>query len=476
MVTRSSDSLTGSVADFIVSASLESIPDTAINAALVSIADTIAVMFAGCAEESAGPLLRYGQACPVPPGGGVRLPRFDRALPYENAALCAGVLAHALDFDDGIDGVCHPSAVVVPTILAAPVPGPIAGRRAVEAFVIGHEVAARMGRALGPAHPKTWHPTATAGTFAAVAACARMVGLDRRSCLHALGLATSMSAGLQRNFGTMAKPLHAGLAARNGVLAVELARHGFTADPAALDGGDGFLSAYGLGKEEPEFLRRLGQPFALVDPGPVLKRYPCCYATHRPIKAMLNALASGAIVPEMVTSVRCTVPPGLLRPLRYKQPATGLQGKFSLEYCLAAALLDGDITLTSFEESSVARPEIRERLQLIVPNEDEACWHPGEARTSPTSGGFIVLDIEGAGFTHREIVTYAPGSPGDPFTWEDEAGKLSDCLGFGGFDPAASARLIGGLRNLMDIPDLRSLIGGAQATSDVAPALHEDAK
>jgi 2-methylcitrate dehydratase PrpD len=155
---------------------------------------------------------------------------------------------------------------------------------------------------------------------------------------------------------------------------------------------------------------------------------------------------------------------------------TGLQAKFSLEYCLAAALLDGDITLTSFEESSVTRPEIRERLQLVVSDEDEACWHPGEVRTSPTSGGFIVLDVEGADFTHREIVTYAPGSPCDPFTWEDEAGKLSDCLSFGGFDPAAGARLIGGLRNLMDIPDLRSLIGDAQATSDVAPALHEDAK
>jgi 2-methylcitrate dehydratase PrpD len=476
VVRASGDSLTASVADFIVSTRLESIPDTAINAALVSIADTIAVMFAGCAKESAGPLLRYGQACPAPPGDGVRLPRFDRILPYENAALCAGVLAHALDFDDGIDGVCHPSAVVVPAILAAPVQGPIAGRRAVEAFVIGHEVAARMGRALGPVHAKTWHPTATAGTFGAAAACARIAGLDRRACLYALGLATSMSAGLQRNFGTMAKPLHAGLAARNGVLAVELAGHGFTADPAALDGRDGFVSAYGFGEEEPKFLRRLGQPFALVDPGPVLKRYPCCYATHRPIKAMLSALASGAVVPEKVTSVRCSVPPGLLRPLRYKQPVTGLQGKFSLEYCLAAALLDGDITLASFDDSSVARPAIKERLQLIVPNEDEACWRPGEGRTDPTAEGLIVLDVEGADFTHREIVTYAPGSPGDPFTWEDEAEKFSDCLSFGGFDPAASARLIGGLRNLMDIPDLRSVIGDTQATSDAVPALHEGSK
>ena len=174
----------------------------------------------------------------------------------------------------------------------------------------------------------------------------------------ALGIAASLASGLQQNFGSMTKPLHAGWAARSGVVAAQLAARGFSADAEALEGPGGFLRAMS-GGAEPDLapFDALGEPFEIVSPGVGVKLYPCCYATHRAIDAVLELRAEHGIAPANVAEVRVEVNRGGLLPLRVEPPATGLEGKFSLEYCLAAALLDGGVGLCVLHRRG--RPPLR---------------------------------------------------------------------------------------------------------------------
>ena len=212
--------------------------------------------------------------------------------------------------------------------------------------MLGFEVQARLGRAIGEAHYALgWHATSTFGTVGAAAASARMLGLDAARTATALSIAASLASGLQVNFGTMTKPLHAGWAARNGIVAASMAAAGLTASADATRGAE--WSAPRIvrwrGFDEDAIVSKLGEEWDILSNGIGVKLYPCCYATHRAVDAALEIrermlLDEVAIHADRIEKIEVKVSKGGLTPLISEAPTTGLEAKFSMEYCVAAAL------------------------------------------------------------------------------------------------------------------------------------------
>ena len=345
------------------------------------------------------------------------------------AALLNGTAGHALDFDDVTDELKgHPSVVLVSALLALAEARGSTGRDFLEAYIVGFETACAIARGLPvqPHYRRGWHATATVGVVAAAAGAGRLLGLDEERMRNALGTAASMASGSRQNFGTMTKPLHAGLAARDAVLAAQLAANGFTADQAQLEGPLGFFNQYGSDPDLAIVERSLAQPDLLLTQGVGVKKYPCCYETHRSADAALALYARGVRGSD-VRLVRVTVEPGGLQAIIHHRPTTGLQGKFSDEYVVAACLLDGAVKLATFTDFAVRRVEAQDLLRRVEIQ---------EAETPPVGPA----DFEHAYATVE--VTLADGSivhercdvpRGDgraPLSADEIEAKFRDCLEF----------------------------------------------
>ena len=346
-------------------------------------------------------------------------------VPASEAALVNGTSAHALDFDDvSMSMRGHPSVPLVPAVLALGERLGSTGREAIDAFILGFEVECKIGRLIGAPHYELgWHPTATFGTLGAAAACARLLRLDpERTCL-ALGIAASMASGSRRNFGSMTKPLHAGWAARNGIAAATLAARGFTADDEALEAQDGWLHASSGGAPvDPSPIERLGAPWEIVSPGIGVKLYPCCYFTHLSIDAALQVRPEVASNLRQIEAVRVSVSPGTMMVLRTDPPRTGLEGKFSMEYVVAAALTDGDVSLATFTDDAVARPAVRDVMMRVRVTED------GPPSSAPIGGSAVVEVACSDGALVRSLLTEVPrGDPQNPLSSAQLAAKFRDC-------------------------------------------------
>ncbi|MDT7943733.1 MAG: MmgE/PrpD family protein [Dehalococcoidia bacterium] len=411
------------LAQFLVATSFEDLPPEAVLQAKRAILDTLGVALAGCREEGPAILARLAQEHPAP--GKASVLGWPLSLAPQEAAFINGTSAHALDYDDvSISMRGHPSAPVLPAALALAQEIGVSGRALILAFVLGIEVEAKVGTVMGGRHYALgWHPTSTLGTLGAAAACATLLGLDVTRTQMALGIAASMACGVRANFGTMTKPLHVGLAARNGLQAALLALQGFTAAEGALDAPDGFLNAFLGGRVEAEpQLPPLGQPYDIVQPGLGQKRYPCCYATHRAIDAALGL--AHQVEASDIAQVKVRVNRGTLMPLRRERPHTGLEGKFSMEYCVAAALLDRHVGMATFTDEAVTRPQVAHLMDRI------------EVEEEASSGGDLLLmwadvTILTRGGGHLSARVEIPkGDPRRPLTWQELADKFRDCACF----------------------------------------------
>ncbi len=405
------------------------VPEFVRTAALKPFVDTIGVMVAGASSEVAPAMMQYLQNASTA-GNSAVLGSNLRAAP-EIAALANGTFAHALDFDDAIAVTpVHPSCSIAAALVA--VANGISGRKLLAAYAIGVEVAVKLSTALGVEHfNHGWHGTGTLGIFGSVAAVGRARQLPAATIRTAFGLASSMSSGLLCNFGTMAKSLHSGWAARNAIIALDLAASGFSAAQDALEAKTGFFAVYGNAKSDIAGLAAaLGNPYAIADPGMSLKRYACAYGAHRAIEGMLAVKQALGLTADNLESIRCVVAPGSLRVLTYHKPSDGLQGKFSLEYALCAGILDDAYSLSSFSDEAVQRPAAQALLARIVGVEEARCSAEdvGAADRGPSRRGFVEVHArrkDGATAVHR--VDAVPGSPEQPLTWEDLRAKFLDC-------------------------------------------------
>jgi 2-methylcitrate dehydratase PrpD len=433
---------TARAAAFAAEVDLTTVPEAAVGAARHAIIDCVGVAHAAANEPIAAVMRTYlaGQgARPVATVMGLGL----RTSP-ELAALAGGAMAHALDYDDVSDALYgHPSAVLVPAVLAAAEATGAPGKRVLEGYVAGFEVAAALGLGLNPHHYQLgWHATATLGSLGAAAGVARVLGLDQGATAHALGIAASMAGGLRRNFGSMTKPVHAGNAARAGVAAALMAQAGLTADETILEGQFGF--AHLFNGSVPDALAAsmatLGRRWSLAEDGIWFKQYPCCASTHRPLDALLALRQSHNVHPADVREMVCYVPDLVTRILIHPRPRTALEGKFSLQYCLAAALTDGQIGLGTFTDQQVERPEVRSLIERIrmeaAPRTDEMA----ELVITLTDGRKLSASV-----------TDPVGHPRNPLQQSQLQQKFYDCVAINPNASAAAAwEVLSGLDSLTD--------------------------
>lgn len=422
------------IAEFVASTGPDQVPAKAVPIVVDAVTDAVGVGLAGSREPLAGPLREVigtaGGAVPLLGGG---------TAGEGDAAVFNGAVLHALDYDDTTHpAYAHPSSHLVPVLVS--LGRDLPGARVVAAYVVGLEIESRLGHALNMWHYlRGWHTTGTFGTLAATACAANLLGLDRRATTTAIALASSMAAGVRSNFGTMTKPLHAGLAARNGVLAARLAQRGFTAAPAAFEGTYGFLEVYGDGARDERCWTTLGEEWEVLRPyGLALKPYPSCGATHCAIEAALTVRAR--LGGETVRRVRVGVNEHAQQILIYHDPVAPLEGKFCMEYCVAAALVTGAVNLDTFSPAALALPEVRALLPQVEVETDD------EVRGNTEFGSLVEVETE-SGLRIRELVPLAKGKPDRWLATADLRAKFLDCA-TRVLDPAAARQAFDAVRGL----------------------------
>lgn len=398
-------------------------PQLARTRAVDAITDCIGCMLAGSRENLAKPLLKILNSDDSSKGrlSALMLGSRRYACPAD-AALYNGAIAHALDYDDtNHPAYAHPSAVLVPALLALAPISAAAGSEIIDSYLVGFEVFGKLGRAMNTQHYKSgWHATSTFGTLAAAVAAGRILRLNHQQMKMAIGIAVSSAAGLRANFGSMTKPLHAGYASRNGVLAAMLAREGFDANDHALEHKYGYLSVFtGDAGYDPEPLKSWGTPLEiLTEHGLALKPYPSCGATHPGIEAalQLHDVAAGA----PISNVRIGVCEMAFEPLIHVTPHSPLEGKFSLHYCIAVALLYGKVNLQSFTSEMINDPKILELIPCMSMEMDARLKDDSEFATE------VTIQMH-TGERHTRFVPLATGKPARWFTDNQMKTKFEDC-------------------------------------------------
>jgi len=418
-----SRSLTLQLAEFATAVWAADVPTAVISAANNALVDTIGCALGGVAEPVSQITRRTVAELGSPAvlgvwGTGMRASLLD-------AAFLNGVASHALDFDDNLPSQRgHPSTTVFPAVLAAAAHTSASGRDILAAYAIGLEVSGKLGRAVGPGHyVRGYHATATIGIFGATTAAARILGLNEHQLAQAWGLAASQMSGLLANFGTMAKPFHAGHAARCALASALLVRAGMTASDHIFDGDRSMISTYrgddatGLAPQ----LQRLEQPWDILDPGVFVKRWACCLCSHRPLAGVLDLVQKHGIRNEEITAIEIGFPPGTDAGLVDGLPTNGLAGKFSIEYAAAVAVIDGDLTLQSFSDAAFGRDEVHQ-LMLRV----RRYRMPEEPAGSASIGhNYVAITTPRGRFETR--VDTLPGSPSNPLSRDELDAKFIGC-------------------------------------------------
>jgi 2-methylcitrate dehydratase PrpD len=435
--------MTEDVTGFVAAFSLRTAPAELLPRVREAFLDSFGVMLAGSREESAQIAARWIRSERAAGPCAVIAQRDFRTSPA-NAALANGVAAHTLDYDH----FGHQSAVMVPCVLAAGEAKGVIGRELIEAYIVGVEVSALLAKGMGKeAQELGLHPAGVCGSLGAAAAAAKIFGLTREQIQIALGIAASLTAGLSQNFGTMVKPLHLGNAARNGIMAAQLAAAGFTANPKILDQRGGFFSA--LRAEETS--EKLGKNFRFLQPGIAFKAYPCPYSSQRAVAAIIKISERHNLTPDDVSEITCAAAPSTFRVLIHHRPTTSLEAKFSLEYLLAAGLKVRTLNEECFLPEHVNDPVMRDLVEKVrsidapLPRET-----PGE--------GDVTVRVRTRAAVFEETVTYAPGHPKNPLTWERLAEKYRACARQGEVQEPALSRSLEMLSRIEDIDDVRDLL------------------
>lgn len=430
--------------------------------------DVMACAIAGAADPSARAVAdlcsRMGSGTAPTLGS-----RRANAAPW--AAMAGGTAAHALDFDDNFaPATTHASAVLVPALFALAGEIGSSGEQLATAYIVGLEIQARIGRALNPGHYESgWHATSTIGVIGGAGACSRLLGLNGDETLAALSAAASMASGSKKQFGTMMKSAHAGLAAKNSVLAARMAQAGLRGDREPIFGAWSLSELYGGPRDDAfaadQIDKDLGAKLSIVEDGLLQKRFPCCGAAHRTLDGLLALRSRHQLTIEAIERVDAFVPAFARANLLYDRPKNASEARFSLTYCGARILQKGDLTLSDLTDQSVSEPQIQEWLERVhvqtkpgsVVEELGANATPARTRITLKNGQVIETDI-----------SHVRGSNVDPLSATETRAKFIDCCRFAGHTAAAPAlyELTG---KIVGAPDLRALNREFEALIGEAP-------
>src|SRR5688572_28303041 len=342
----------------------EDLPPEAVHWAKVGILDTVGVTLAGSADPSATIV-----AGVLSSGGLSLLLGTSKRVSALDAALVNGTASHALDFDDCNNTLGgHPSAPILPALFALADESGAIGRDFITAYVAGFETECKISMGVNfYQYTRGWHPTTTIGVFGAAAACAKLLNLNDERTAVALAIAASLASGVKSNFGTYVKPLHIGHCARNGLFAALLARDGYTASPVAFEHKQGYFEVFnGAGNYDADkILPAWGKPFDIVEPGIAIKQYPCCGSTHPAIDAMLDLVRTHDLKPDAVERVQSWTHTRRLEHTNRPDPQSTKDAKFSVQYCLARALVNRKVAIEHFEGDAYTDRAVRDVMARV---------------------------------------------------------------------------------------------------------------
>ncbi|SCW59177.1 MmgE/PrpD family protein [Ancylobacter rudongensis] len=443
-------------ADFLIACRNSPLPPDVASIARTALTDYVGVALAGAAEPVARNVRAW--ACERASGAGATvIGTAGLRLDPENAALCNAVAGHALDFDDtSWVTIGHPTSVVAPAALAVAEQVGASGADALRAYVAGVEVAHRIAELCMPeASEAGWHTTGALYVLGAAAAAAVLLNIDRTACVHALGLAASRSGGVRSNFGTQAKPWHAGMAARNGLEAVSLARAGVTASRTAIEGQDGYIACLAGVAARARFAGReltFGAPFDLAARGLAFKRFPCCSGSHPACDLTLDLMAEHGFGAGDVTDIHVGVSLLAERELVVHAPKTPQEARFSMEFALAATLVHGPLTWDLFAQQTLADPMVQQLMGVVRIELSPELAALGFIGTAPVRMTFHLRD----GRVIHGAHDLAIGNPERPMSPEDHAAKFRSCA-TRAMAPAAADAMLGRLRAIDQERDLAAL-------------------
>ena len=420
--------VTQMLADWVASAQYSDLPTDIAEFAKRAMADTLGCAIAACAEHNVQDIIRTvggekGAACIW----GTALLTTAR-----NAALINGTMAHTYDFDDNNRSMFgHPSAPVIPAVMAIADESDVTGEEVILAYLLGVEVEGKLGQALTYEHNgRGWHTTPTIGAIGAAAAASKLLRLTSEQTRNALGIAVSMAGGVRQNFGTDTKALHVGMAAQNGGLAARLAANGVTASPSAIEGHEGFFDMFTARDVIAcdQAISQLGTKFEILNNVP--KIYSSCSAVHTAVDIALAGLQSQQIKVDDIKSIRCRASYHALNLMRYGVPKSHAEARFSIPYCIAASLIFGKLGIAEFSESAVSDPQVlalTKKVEVeIIPELStqelfEKAHRAGEA--------FTVLEVvHQTAPIYEERAMRPKGHPKSPLSTEDFHRKFIDCV------------------------------------------------
>lgn len=455
--------LTRYVAQFALKLKYEDIPSDVIALGKKSILDGFGLALAGSVADS-GPLSRkYVQSLGLAQGHATVIGSSLKATP-RFAAFVNGVSIHADDFDDTQLAVAkdrvyglltHPTVSVLPPVFAIAEGGGVSGKDLMTAYHAGVEVETKISEAISPRHYEDgFHSSGTCGSFGSAAGCARLRGLTLEQTLTAFGIVGAEAGGLRENFGTMTKPFQPGHAAENGVAATDLAKLGWTAAQNILEAQRGFFHAYGGTYDPAAILNNLGNPWTFANPGISIKPHPSGSLTHPAMNAMMRLIQKNNIVATDVEKVDVGTNHNMPSALIHHRPQTGLQAKFSMEFCIAVLVLERKAVLSQFTDEYVRRPEVQEMIRRVNFYIDPVAENAGFDKMT----SLITVHLKD-GRTLKDQADFAKGSPAEPMTFEEETVKFRGCAEYAHWPKDNTDAIIESVSTLERATDMSKLSG-----------------
>ena len=403
-------------------------PASSMERAHTAITDVVGCLLGGrddVAVVNAGRFLRAAESAGR---AGVITQQATVGAPW--AALVNGCAAHALDFDDNFfPPVTHASASLVPALFALAEETGADAAAIVHAYIVGLEVEAQIGKRMNPSHYASgWHATSTIGAIGVAAACAVLLRLNETGVLHAISIGSSLAGGSKRQFGSMVKPMHAGFAAMHGVLAARLAASGITGVEEMLQGKWSLSELYAGGTQDGDSAASLfpHAPLAIDEYGLVAKLYPSCMSSHLGIDALLGLSREHAFDIKDIAAIDLHMPAFMIANLRYRQPESGAQARFSMNYCAALTLVEGGPRMAHFSEEFVARMPVamRQLLPLVQMHERQAS---AQAAALPWGGDCQARITFADGRVLEQVSMYPKGCAQNPLSEPEQREKFLDC-------------------------------------------------
>src|SRR5580700_6707238 len=453
--------LTNYVGLFVTQTKYEEIPAAVIELGKKSILDGLGLALAGSRAES-GPISRLFVGQSGVCGGKATIIGSRQKTSPRFAALVNGISVHADDFDDtqlaaATDRVygllMHPTVPVLPAIFALAEEHSVTGKEWMAAYHVGVEVECKIAEAISPRHYQDgFHSTGTCGPFGSAAACAKLFKFDLPKTLNAFGLAASQSGGLRENFGTMTKPFQAGHAAESGLASTELVALGWTAAEQILEADRGFFHAAGGSYDPSAIMNRLGNPWTFASPGVSLKPYPSGSLTHPAMTELARLIEANNIQPAQVEKVDVGANHNMTTTLLHHNPKTGLEAKFSMEFCIAILLLERKAGLAQFSDKVVQRPDVREMIRKI------SFYVDPQAESAGFDKMTSILKIT---LKNGKVITgqaaFGKGSPANPMSFDETAEKFRGCAEFAEWPKAKTEEIITFTKALEAAPDVSGL-------------------